>query len=111
MRVVHHDGFTGSVVSIGNEWCEVDWGHGIRTLVRSSSIRPLGPIEEEMRSGYRDEDGSLIDCGWSDKTHDLWKDCADNFGLYHNDFGIFIDADSEALEACERIWEQHGVAL
>lgn len=69
-----------------------------------SELRPLGPIEEELlRFDWRTshpfdlsgEAFDLLNQTYPDPVD--WAFCAELF--------------SEALEACERIWVEHGVSL
>ena len=118
MRVIHRDGRTGEVDAS-------DWKMGARgmhfipdetkapcgfghTVVLRQQLRPLGPIEEDLLrvdpekplkeqlspEAYEPTGGDELtdDLSFSGKP---WRQ----------------HALSESLEACARIWEQHGVAL
>lgn len=107
MRVIHHDGRVGtrSPVRVANStWVDFDDEPG--EWVTSRDLRPLGPIEEELRCK------PVVD--WREAL-ELWENCLDSLGIGPGG-GIVsaIDtaqAESEAIEACARVYEQHGEAL
>lgn len=113
MRVIHHDGRVGDAPwRQGFFTVPIEWDEGGFSIVDCADLRPLGPIEEELRSSTVVNDEIGLDCfEWSEETIELFDDCRCSLGIdVVDDLGC-TEVDSEALEACARIWEQHGVAL
>lgn len=106
MRVIHHDGRVGrcdcNITVMRGNW-EVRFWFGVAPLtyerVRAGDLRPLGPIEEELRAR---KPGDAMSPG----VQEMYLGCWANLGRCSS-----LDVMSEALEACARIWDQHGEAL
>lgn len=114
MRVIHHDGRVGKVycnLTVVPEGREVRFWFGVAPLtyerVKAGDLRPLGTIEEELRSLPTEPNGALVNESWLDLSPEAWDLFFDSV---ESNYGPSW-AMSEALEACARIWEQHGVAL
>lgn len=111
VRVIHKDGRTGTYThcdSRGN-WI-VDFGDYC-DAVPYTEFRPLGPVEDELlrcagRMGPNGEDRGIL-YGLHKRNRYRWKQFCETWSSTMNDG----EAVSEALEACARIYEQHGVAL
>ena len=128
MRVIHHSGRTGNApmlkrlddfgrhdVQVGVRWDE--WQNvaplkpGPSTgWVTTDTLRPLGPIEEELLR--IDPSVAVVpQVAAHCPAHNLFLAFYDVHEHPNDRRGCREHALSEALEACARIWEQHGVAL
>ena len=109
MRVIHHDGRTGTFeFQHPHSVCGyVSWDDGSERsfhAVVGFQVRPLGPIEEELlRFEWRNRHPFSLSNPAFDFLH-LGVD----WGL---DWTFAAEALSDALEACARIYEQHGESI